>query len=92
MTDQVGVGAIQAAHELGIKVPEELKVVGFSDSQVAQIVQPSLTTIHQPGYEIGERAAKLLIEEIEMREVDSEIKMDYQRIVLDTYLIKREST
>lgn len=92
VTDQVGVGAIQAAHELGISVPGELKVVGFSDSQVAQIVKPGLTTIHQPGYEIGEHAAKLLIEEIEMREVDSDIKVNFQKVVLDTHLIEREST
>lgn len=92
VTDQVGVGAIQAAQVLGIKVPEELKVVGFSDSQVAQIVRPSLTTIHQPGYEIGETAVKLLIEEIELGDTYGDNQMDYRQIILDTYLIQREST
>lgn len=91
VTDQVAVGAIRAAQELGIKIPQELKIIGFSDSQIAQIIKPSLTTIHQPGYEIGERAAKLLIEEIELRETDEEHSVDFRQIILDTYLIERET-
>lgn len=92
VTDQVGVGAIQAAQILGIKVPEELKVVGFSDSQIAQIIRPSLTTVHQPGYEIGETATKMLIEEIELSESYGDNQVDFRQIILDTYLIQREST
>jgi len=92
VTDQVGVGAIQAAHSLGIAVPHTLKVVGFSDSQIAQIVQPSLTTIHQPGYEIGKSAAKLLIDHIEISESDSEVVIEFQNLELKTHLIIREST
>ncbi len=92
VTDQVGVGAIQAAHQLGLNVPKQLKVVGFSDSQIAQIIRPALTTIHQPGFEIGQMAAQLLIEEIEIREADSESPIDFSQVILDTYLIEREST
>lgn len=91
VTDQVAVGAIRAAQQLEIKIPEELKIIGFSDSQIAQIIKPSLTTIHQPGYEIGERAAKLLIEEIELRETNDEHSVDYRQIILNTYLIERET-
>lgn len=91
VTDQVGVGAIQAARELGIKVPDELKIIGFSDSQVAQIVNPGLSTIHQPNYEIGEVAVKMLLEEINVREKDMEYN-NYRQMVLDTYLIERGST
>lgn len=92
VTDQVGVGVIKAAQEMNLKIPEQLKVVGFSDSQIAQVVKPSLSTIHQPGYEIGETAARLLIEEIETREADSESPVGFKQITLDTYLIAREST
>jgi len=92
ITDQVGVGTIHAANNLGIKVPEQLKIVGFSDSQIAQIAQPPLSTIHQPGYEIGEMAAKLLIEEIELKDGDHEQLVDFRQIILDTYLIKRETS
>ena len=92
VTDQIGVGAIQAAQSLGIKIPEELKIIGFSDSQVAQIIRPSLTTIHQPNYEIGETAIRMLIEEIELREAHGDSDIDFRQIILDTYLIEREST
>ncbi len=92
ITDQVGVGAIQAANSLSVKVPEQVKIVGFSDSQVAQISKPSLSTIHQPGYEIGEMAAKLLIDEIELQDGNNEQLMDYRQIILDTYIIKRETS
>lgn len=90
VTDQVGVGAIRAAQSLGIAIPTELKIVGFSDSQIAQIISPSLTTIHQPSYEIGKAAVKLLIDEIELREngVDN---ISFKELVLDTQLIERES-
>ncbi len=92
ITDQVGVGVLHAANDLRIKVPEQLKIVGFSDSQIAQISQPPLSTIHQPGYEIGEMAAKLLIEEIELQDGGYEQPMDFRQIILDTYLIKRETS
>jgi len=92
VTDQVGSGVIRAAHDLGIKIPQDVKVVGFSDSQIAQVSQPSLSTIHQPGYEIGEKAAKLLIEEIELQEKEDSPPIAYNQIIFDTYLIKRAST
>ncbi|MBX2846017.1 MAG: LacI family transcriptional regulator [Saprospiraceae bacterium] len=92
VTDQVAVGALQAAKDLNVEVPEALKIVGFSDSQVGQIVKPALTTIHQPGYEIGATAAQLLIEEIELKSKGAEHITESTQIILDTYLIQREST
>ncbi len=92
VTDQVGAGVIRAAHALDISIPHQLKIVGFSDSQIAQVSHPPLTTIHQPGYEIGETAAKLLIEEIEMGDADDFKPIDFRQIILDTYLIKRGSS
>lgn len=90
VTDQVGVAAINAARDCGFDVPGQLKVVGFSDSQIAQTSMPSLTTIHQPGYEIGETAARLLIEEINRASESYPPKP--QKIVMETQLVRRGST
>ncbi|SNS73071.1 transcriptional regulator, LacI family [Ekhidna lutea] len=92
VTDQVGVGALNALKDAKLNIPEDMKIVGFSDSQIAQVSQPPLTTIHQPGYEIGETAAKLLIEDIELRKKDPNHMFGSKQIVLDTHLIKRGST
>ncbi|MEQ8360130.1 MAG: LacI family DNA-binding transcriptional regulator [Cytophagales bacterium] len=92
VSDQVGVGALNAIKDAGLKVPDDIKIVGFSDSQIAQVSNPPLTTIHQPGYEIGETSANLLIEDIELRKKDPDHVFVSKQIILDTHLIKRGST
>lgn len=92
VTDQVGVGALNAIKDTGMDVPNEVKIVGFSDSQIAQVTQPPLTTIHQPGYEIGETAAKLLLEDIELRKKNPDHPFGSKQIILDTHLIRRGSS
>jgi LacI family transcriptional regulator len=54
------VGALQAIHDLGIRVPDELGIVGFDDSPWAELIKPRLTVVAQPTYEIGRTAAELL--------------------------------
>lgn len=91
VTDQVGVGAMKAAQKKGLKIPKDLKVIGFSDSQIAQVSEPTLSTIHQPGFEIGLTAARILIDEIEelANEEDPNLGTEY---ILNTSIIAREST
>ena len=60
--DDMAAGLILAAHALGIDVPRELSVAGFDDTQLATIVWPTLTTIHQPVREMSYVATQLLIE------------------------------
>jgi LacI family transcriptional regulator len=52
---------IRAFKEAGLRVPEDIAVVGFNDDPIARFIEPNLTTIHYPGNEIGEMAAKVLI-------------------------------
>ncbi len=59
-TDLIALGAIQAAHQAGLRVPWDLSVVGFDDIETAQTSDPPLTTIHQPFPEIGEKSVALL--------------------------------
>jgi len=62
MTDQLAVGACQAARGLGLAIPRDLSVVGFDDIPAAAQHQPPLTTVHQPHHEKGRLAAGLVLE------------------------------
>jgi LacI family transcriptional regulator len=67
--DLMAVGAIQAAHEAGLRVPEDLAVVGFDDIQLAPLLSPSLTTIRQDRLGLGLAAARALVQQIENPDV-----------------------
>lgn len=82
--DLIAIGAIKALNEMKIKIPEEVKVVGFDDIQISQYIEPPLTTIKQPIYEMGEEAVKMLISIIENKSV-GETK------ILKTTLVERRS-
>ncbi len=64
MSDEMAIAAIKGFADRGLKVPEDVSVIGFDDMEVARYVTPTLTTIAQPAEKIGERAASLLIEQI----------------------------
>jgi LacI family transcriptional regulator len=59
--DLTAIGAIDAAHERGLAVPEDVAVAGFDDVDAATIVNPPLTTVRNPAYEIGSAAGELLL-------------------------------
>ena len=86
MSDAMAIGAMSAARDLGVIVPDELSIVGFDDIDVAAHVEPSLTTVHQPSREKGAVAARLLLGEIEQRDPRPE------RRELPTRLIVRGSS
>jgi LacI family transcriptional regulator len=62
--DLTAIGAIDAAHELGLAVPGDVAVVGFDDVDAATIVSPPLTTVRNPAYETGYTAGELLLSRI----------------------------
>lgn len=63
--DQMAIGAMKAIKEYGYRVPEDIKVVGFDNTFVASIVEPSLTSINIPKYKLGILAAETIIKKIE---------------------------
>jgi DNA-binding LacI/PurR family transcriptional regulator len=63
--DTMAIGAIKAIQEAGLRVPEDISVVGFDDITYAQYVSPPLTTVHQPAFQKGVRATELLIDYLE---------------------------
>lgn len=62
MNDLMALGAIAAIHERGLRIPEDIAVVGYDDMRFAPYTVPALTTMHAPETELGERAGELLIE------------------------------
>ena len=63
--DRMAVGVLRAARDAGIKVPEQLSVIGFDDMPLGSYFDPPLTTMRQDTYEIGRRAASLLLKVIQ---------------------------
>jgi LacI family transcriptional regulator, galactose operon repressor len=84
--DNLAIGAIQAAQERGLRVPEDLSVVGFDDTEVTTIVTPSLTSIRQPLAEMGRTAVSLLARLLEHQ------RFETLHIELATRLVVRSST
>jgi DNA-binding LacI/PurR family transcriptional regulator len=89
MSDILAIGALEAAAEEGVAVPEELSVVGFDDSPVALHATPPLTTVAQPHEEKGRLAAQWLMEEVERGQRPADGR---RRAILPTELVVREST
>ena len=85
--DQQALAVLAALKELKISVPEDISIIGNDDIYYAKIYPVSLTTIRAPQYEIGQRAAEILI-----RNIESSTILPIERVVLDTELIVREST
>lgn len=83
--DQMAMGAIKAANFLGLKVPEQLSVIGFDDMATAAFVSPALTTIRQQNFEIGSLSAKMLIDLLNHQ------KPEARQTILPTSLIERDS-
>lgn len=86
--DMAALGAILAVKEKGIKIPDEIKIIGFSDWQLSNLIEPRLSTVSQAGFEMGQAAATILIDEIE---TDRE-KITHVKKVIGTKLIERDTT
>jgi len=89
--DPMAMGAILAIKEKGLRIPEDVAVVGFSNYFFAQITDPSLTSVDQPGFEMGQEAARLLIRQIEVKDKDQDDPAPETK-VLKTKLIIRNSS
>ena len=87
MSDAMAIGVLRAARELGLRVPEDISVVGFDDIDISQHTNPPLTTVHQPIRRKGESAVRLLLS------VDPTTRIyAAEQLRLETRLIVRGST
>lgn len=85
------VTTIKLANKMGLKVPEDISVIGFTDGIISQFSTPTITTVSQNGIKMGGRAAKMLIERLEMEE-EEDGNEQYRTELIDTNLVHREST
>ena len=85
--DMVALGLCRALSELGLRVPDHVSVVGYDNLPVLDYLSVPLTSVHVPKFEMGEQAAKILLEHIQSHQV-----IQPQRIQFDAELVVRGST
>ncbi|MFC4600632.1 LacI family DNA-binding transcriptional regulator [Cohnella hongkongensis] len=86
--DEMAVGGMQAFKESGIRVPEEISVIGFDDILLAEYMNPPLTTIRQPKYEVGSLAAHLILQLLDGKSIDHEYMLPTELVVRKSCLLR----
>ena len=61
-SDYIAIGAMRRIQDMGLKIPEDIAVIGFDDIELASHIQPKLTTVHQPLHELGRNAGQILLD------------------------------
>ena len=89
--DPMAMGAMQSIKENGLHIPQDMGLVGFSNWSYGTLIEPSLTTVDQPGFEMGQEAARLLIRQIEVGDKD-QVDPKPETIILKTRLVVRDSS
>ena len=90
ITDLVAVGVLAYFNEINIKIPQQIKIIGFSNWFMSQVITPKLSTVDQPSYEMGTQSFKLLLEEINLKK--EFLPFVPKTIEMETSIIEREST
>ncbi len=85
--DLLAIGAIKAVQEYGLKVPEDISIIGIDDIMLSRLISPSLTTVRQPTFDLGATAARMVVERIKGVE-----KGIHRKVILPGRLIVRNST
>jgi DNA-binding LacI/PurR family transcriptional regulator len=88
MNDIMAYGVLKQLHRQGIRVPEDISLMGMDDSEFAEMITPSLTTVHYPLKELAETAVAIVVEQVEAGTVNPQP----QTVVLEPRLTIREST
>jgi LacI family transcriptional regulator len=86
VTDMTAIGAYGVARRQGLRIPEDVAIVGYNDIPLASRLVPGLTTVHVPIHQFGSVAASMLLEQIELGELTP------KRVVFEPELIVRGST
>jgi LacI family transcriptional regulator len=88
MNDVMAYGVLKQLHREGLAVPEDISVMGMDDSEFAEMITPSLTTVHYPLKELAEKAVAIVVDQVEAGTVLTQP----QTVVLEPRLTIREST
>jgi LacI family transcriptional regulator len=81
----MAIGAMRAAADMGVEIPETVSIVGYDDIRLSSFVNPRLTTIHQPIDQVGKTAVKMLLRSLSGQESSP------QQMVLQPELVVRKS-
>jgi LacI family transcriptional regulator len=87
VNDFTAAGAMLALKKAGRRIPHDVAVVGFADESITQMLEPNLSSVHQPGFEMGQRAMEQLL-----KQINSDDKLPSERIELSTTLVVRDSS
>ncbi|WP_152655916.1 LacI family DNA-binding transcriptional regulator [Oceanobacillus sp. CFH 90083] len=85
ISDTLAIGALKELHAQGIKVPQEMAIIGFDNIAFSSMTTPTLTTVSQPKYQMGYRSAKMVIDHIQGLTIENVI-MDYELIIRESTL------
>ncbi|KOE81607.1 substrate-binding domain-containing protein [Vibrio aestuarianus] len=83
--DMMAMGVLNAAHEKGIRIPEDVSIMGYDDIHIARFMSPALTTVHQPKYRLGKVAVETLLKKLEKETLEPQV------VQLDPTLVVRKS-
>jgi LacI family transcriptional regulator len=83
--DEAAIGALNAICDAGYRVPEDISVAGFNDAKIASMYRPKLTTVHQPLYDMGAVAIRMVI-----KMIDKEV-LENKKVELPYRIVERES-
>lgn len=89
--DLMAIGCIKALKELGLRVPQDVSVLGYDNIDMAKLCSPPLTTINQPKYDIGTLSVKMLLSRMELRQNAEDDSRVGEQTLLPTYVVNRES-
>ena len=80
-SDDMAIGALEALRERGVRVPEDLRMVSFNDEEEARLCVPGLTTVRQPLYEQGRKAAEMLFAQLDGQDVGFTVTLKTELVV-----------
>jgi LacI family transcriptional regulator len=86
--EKLAISTYYACNEIKLKIPEQLKIISFSNLRTASLLSPSLSTVTQPAFEIGKESATLLFQMIEKKNFNNRI----EHVVMKSDLIERNSS
>lgn len=87
LSDKLTIGSLKTFKRRGLRIPDDIAIVGFSNSDIAEITDPALTVVRQPAFEMGKASTELLLQLIESRRPVTE----FEKRILSTEFIVMES-
>lgn len=84
VNDMLAIGAVRMIQDFGLSVPKDISIVGFDDVPLAECINPPLTTVHQPAFEKGAKAARMLVQILEKKKTPKSQILDVQLVLRKT--------